>query len=173
MKDNQKEENPFRTKLDLEKRNNKRSNNEIIDKKIRSFSFNNVQLQKFIPKPKPIDINLNPSPIQLKGKKDIISEDDQNIKYNKKLSCQIGNLENGKEIHDYTNYDNGDEYLISDSSENDSKENEKIIDKKNKNKNIMDTDMKFYCISDMRQKMEKIHLKIKHKNYNDDSILNI
>lgn len=170
----------------------KKLTDEIEDNRIRSSSLSNNNLYiKFIPKLRPVNTNLNPSPIKLTGKEDIYIEDEKfSIKPHKKsskklLGAKIKENKIEEEINENIVNSTDEEHshrlshIVSDSSDNDSNENEKNNGKNdigckkhdgdfpNINKNLN------YCISHLRGKLDKIKNKIKIKNCKDDSILNI
>ena len=192
MKDYQKEKKQFKTTLDLKNRNKIRIN-DVINEKIRSFSLNNIQLENFIPILKPINVNINPSPIKLKGKEDIFNIDENftinpTKKYNKKFSCKIKNSEKSEKNNENKIYSNEEEHIkirniahiSSNSSENDSKGKENIkVQKSQNNKddnnmNLSNKQNKFKSsLSKIKGKIDIIKNNIKCKYYKDDSILYI
>ena len=190
MKEQQMEDKHFRATINYGIRT--KITDEIESNRIRSASLkNNIQYIKFIPKLRPVNTNLNPSPIKLTGKEDIYIEDEKfSIKHHKKSSKKLLRLkikENKIEEEIDENIVNSTDeghshrlsHIVTDSSDNDSKENEK-----NNGKNdigCMKHDGDFpninkklnYCISHIRGKLDKIKNKIKLKNCKDDSMLNI
>ena len=190
MKGNEKEEDGlFRNTIGFEKPvNNKLSikKNDSIENRARSFVTSNKKLlQKYIPKLKPIETDLNPSPIILRGKNEtklecdkfkINSKNSQNKKYMHKLRSvaleeeviQKAVISNDEECSKMPN--------ASDSSDNESKDNERKINKINlkskKENNIIETKNKVhYSINTIRKKLDKIKNKIINKKYKDDTHL--
>lgn len=191
MKENQKDDKPFRVLFNIKKRN-KNINNEIEDNRIRSVSLNNTNsLKKLKPKLKPIIANINPSPIKLTEKEDInINDESFSIKPHKKQSknvliFKINDLEIEEEIYENTINSNDEEYssrnlphVLSDSSDNDSRDNDSFSNKKIKSRKGSGVNAPIpkkkvnWCIQHIRRKMDKIKNNIQLKSYKDDSILN-
>ena len=177
MKENKKEEKPIKAKFNISKSRQCR-NNETKDKRTRSACLNYNLYNKFIPTLKPIDANINPSPIKLTGKEDLyISVDNFSIKTRKKF-LDIEESIKEKAVNSTDEDCNCKlSYIVSDSSE-DSKDN----DNKNviKNKNSLDNDenmsnikkKELYCISHIRKKMSGIKNQIESKKYKDDFTFN-
>ena len=188
MKGNEKEEDKlFRNTIGFEKPvNNKLPviKNDSTENRARSFVTSNKKLlQKYIPKLKPIEADLNPSPIALKGQNETKLENDnftinrkstQNKKYMHKLrsvaieeeAIQKAVVSNDEECSKMPN--------ASDSSDNESKDNKKKINKINlktkKENNIIENKVQ-YCINTLRRKLDKIKNKIINKKYKDDTHL--
>ena len=188
MKGNEKEEDKlFRNTIGFEKPvNNKLPliKNDSIENRARSFVTSNKKLlQKYIPKLKPIEADLNPSPIFLIGENEtklvndnfkINAKNTQNKKYMHKLrSVAIEEEVNQKAVN------SNDEECnkmpnVSDSSDNESKDNERKSNKinlKTKKENIIIENKVQYCINTTRRKLDKIKNKIINKKYNDDTHL--
>ncbi len=143
MKETQNDDKPFKAPFNIKKRN-KNINYEIEDNRIRSVSLNNNSLKKLKPKLKPINANINPSPIKLTEKENTnINDESFSIKSNKKQSknvlvFKINDLEIEEEIYENTINSNDEEYssrklphVLTDSSDNDSRDNDYINKKKN------------------------------------------
>ena len=173
MKGNEKEEDKlFRNTIGFEKPvNNKLPliKNDSIENRARSFVTSNKKLlQKYIPKLKPIEADLNPSPIFLIGENEtklvndnfkINAKNTQNKKYMHKLrSVAIEEEVNQKAVN------SNDEECnkmpnVSDSSDNESKDNERKSNKinlKTKKENIIIENKVQYCINTTRRKLDKI-----------------
>ena len=190
MKGNEKEEEKaFRNTIGFEKALNNTlsiTKKEAIENRARSFVTSNKKLlQKYIPKLKPIETDLIPSPIVLKGKneKQFVQDNYRRdiIKgSNKKYLHKLNNVEIEEEINpkiinstdeECNKIHNND----SDSSDNESKDNERKSNKNNlgsKKDNIIEIKNKVkYCINTTRKKLDKIRNKIKINKYKDDSNL--
>lgn len=177
MKEDEEEEKNFRNSIPYGKRIKNCLNNYKEDIRARSSSLANCLFQNFIPKLKPINTNLNPSPIKL-GKKEVIKIDEKNFDLipkkisNKKLKFNINNIE--EEINENVVNSEDEKYYnklsnISDSSKNESKHNDKIdnnIIKIKKN-------VKNY-INHIKKKFDKYKNDIDIKKFIDDTdILNL
>ena len=154
-----------------------RTNNQINtvneDIRKRSATLANPLLTKFIPKLKPIDTELCPSPINLVTNEDKKVNDnfilEKNKKSSKKLSVQFNKIQ--EELYENINSSgdekfNEDEFPIySQLSDNESKSDQIMKEKKkniNNDKNNINT---------IRKKMKKIRSEIKLNKFNDDSII--
>ena len=154
-----------------------RTNNQINtvneDIRKRSATLANPLLTKFIPKLKPIDTELCPSPINLVTNEDKKVNDnfilEKNKKSSKKLSVQFNKIQ--EELYENINSSgdekfNEDEFPIySQLSDNESKSDQNMEEKKkniNNDKNNINT---------IRKKMKKIRSEIKLNKFNDDSII--
>ena len=190
MKETQNDDKPFNVSFNIKKRN-KNINYEIEDNRIRSVSLNNNSLKKLKPKLKPINANINPSPIKLTEKENTnINDESFSIKSNKKQSknvlvFKINDLEIEEEIYEKTINSNDEEYssrklphVLTDSSDNDSRDNDYINKKKIKSRKGSGINAPIpkkkvnWCIQHTRRKMDKIKNNIQLKSYKDDSILN-
>ena len=176
MKENKKEEKPIKAKFNISKSRQCR-NNETKDKRTRSACLNYNLYNKFIPTLKPIDENINPSPIKLTGKEDLyISVDNFSIKTRKKF-LDIEESIKEKAVNSTDEDCNCKlSYIVSDSSE-DSKDNDNknVIKNKNSqnNENMANIKKKeLHCISHIRKKMSGIKNQIESKKYKDDFTFN-
>jgi hypothetical protein len=154
-----------------------RTNNQINtvneDIRKRSATLANPLLTKFIPKLKPIDTELCPSPINLVTNEDKKVDDnfilEKNKKSSKKLSVQFNKIQ--EELYENINSSgdekfNEDEFPIySQLSDNESK-SDQIMEEKKKNINNDKNN-----INTIRKKMKKIRSEIKLNKFNDDSII--
>jgi hypothetical protein len=154
-----------------------RTNNQINtvneDIRKRSATLANPLLTKFIPKLKPIDTELCPSPINLVTNEDKKVNDnfilEKNKKSSKKLYVQFNKIQ--EELYENINSSgdekfNEDEFPIySQLSDNESKSDQNMEEKK-KNRNSDKNN-----INIIRKKMKKIRSEIKLNKFNDDSII--
>ena len=147
-----------------------RTNNKIntVNEEIRkrSATLANPLLTKFIPKLKPVESQLCPSPINLVANEENKLNDNfilqKNKKSSKKLSVQFNKIQ--EELYENINSSGDEKFnedespLYSQPSDNESKSDQII----NNNKNN---------INHIRKKMKKIRSEIKLNKFNDDSTI--
>ena len=159
MKIYEKEDNSFRKSICLEKSSNDKliQNDEFLDHRAKSIPIpSNELLKKYIPKLKPLDTNINPSPIILKGEEELKNEEKKfSLILNKKSSNNLLYKFHSEKIEEEERNDEG---INSNDEEN------YIFQKKNINKNNMDN-----YINITRKKLDRIKNEIKIKKYKDDS----
>ena len=145
----EKEDKVYRNTISFGISNANKLKNEKPDNRARSASLsNNKLLSKYIPRLKPIGTNINPSPINLKGKEEIIIEEENfKIEHKRKLSkkslYKIKSFEINEEANDYVVNSTDEEHNYNKYNKNklpqnisDSSDNESIKNKNNKlNKN--------------------------------------
>ena len=184
MKENEKEDKIFRNTISFGKLIKKNSNKENKVNKariVKSISLdNNKLLQKYIPTLKPIGADFDPSPINLIGKEEIIIDDNFTIEPKENSTKKIYKLKSLKneDISKNSNrisskgkkFNQSLSYKIYDSSDNESKDNDNYLNN-NDNNNISKSkkNIDYYCINQIRRKMDKIKNEIKIKKYKDDS----
>jgi len=143
--------------------------NEDIRK--RSATLANPLLNKFIPKLKPVDTDLCPSPINLVTNEEKKLNDDfilqKNKKSSKKLSVQFNKIQ--EELYENINSSGDEKFnedtspIYSQSSDNESKGDQILGEKSKKIKDNKNN------INLTRKKMKKIKSEIKLNKFNDDS----
>ena len=147
-----------------------RTNNKIntVNEEVRkrSATLANPLLTKFIPKLKPVESQLCPSPINLVANEENKLNDNfilqKNKKSSKKLSVQFNKIQ--EELYENINSSGDEKFnedespLYSQPSDNESKSDQII----NNNKNN---------INHIRKKMKKIRSEIKLNKFNDDSTI--
>ena len=156
-------------------RTNNKINSVNEDIRKRSATIANPLLTKFIPKLKPIDTELCPSPINLVANEEKELNDNfilqKNKKSSKKLSVQFNKIQ--EELYENINSSGDEKYnedespLYSQLSDNESKSGQ-ILEEKNKNIN---NNKNKNNINHIRKKMKKIRSEIKLNKFNDDSAI--
>ena len=147
-------------------RTNNKINSVNEDIRKRSATLANPLLTKFIPKLKPVESQLCPSPINLVANEENKLNDNfilqKNKKSSKKLSVQFNKIQ--EELYENINSSGDEKFnedespLYSQPSDNESKSDQII----NNNKNN---------INHIRKKMKKIRSEIKLNKFNDDSTI--
>ena len=191
MKENEKEDKLYRNTISFVSSSNNILKNEKVENNTRRTSLSNDKLlTKYIPRLKPVETTINPSPINLISKEEILIDENFKIEPKEKwikkfLPNKIKSFEVTEDIKDYainsTDEDNNKKKLpkdISDSSDNESKDNklEKTNEnnKNNKPENNINKIEKIkknvnYCFDKIRKKLDKIKNSIKMKKFKDDS----
>ena len=161
----------LRNTVTFGERTNNKINTVNEDIRKRSATIANPLLTKFIPKLKPVDTELCPSPINLVTNEEKKLNDNfilrRSRKSSKKLSVQFNKIQ--EELYENI-ISSGDEKFNEDSSPiySQSSDNEKIPEEKNKNIN---KDKDKNNINNIRKKMKKIRSEIKLNKFNDDSTI--
>ena len=149
MKIYEKEDNSFRKSICLEKSSNDKliQNDEFLDHRAKSIPIpSNELLKKYIPKLKPLDTNINPSPIILKGEEELKNEEKKfSLILNKKSSNNLLYKFHSEKI---------EEEEINDEGINSNDEENYIFQKKNINKNNNEN----YRIKCIQKFFEKLRL---------------
>ena len=178
MKEEEKEDKLLRNTISFGKSINNKLKNEKTDNRARSASLSNTKLlSKYIPRLKPVETTINPSPINLTGKDDFaIEEENFQIEPKRELSkksllFKIKSFEIGEEINDHeknitdeenNNKNNNKQKLpqgISDSSDNESiKDKDNKLDKNNDNNKNNNPDVN----NDNLNKIEKFKKKVNY-----------
>ena len=148
MKEEEKEDKLYRNTISFGTSANNKLKNEKMDNRARSASLsNNKLLSKYIPRLKPVGTTINPSPINLIGKEELVI-DDENFKIEpkrklskKSLLLKIKSFEINEEINDYAinATDEENNYIKNNKNKltqgvSDSSDNESIKDKDKENK---------------------------------------
>lgn len=191
MKELEKEEKSIRFSLKFENRKNNKLKSLNEDQRTRSLSlYNSKLLNKYIPKLKPIETNINPSPINLISKDEIIIEED-NFKIKpirksdkKLLFFKEKSIEKEEEFKDNLIntrnecFNNKIKKNSPYSRDNDSKDKENKNNKNSQfnivNKNVTDNIIKSkkndnFCINEIRKQFDKIKKTLEFNNFEDDS----
>ena len=166
MEKHDKMEKSLRNSVAFGTRTNNKINSVNEDIRKRSATLANPLLTKFIPKLKPVESQLCPSPINLVANEENKLNDNfilqKNKKSSKKLSVQFNKIQ--EELYENINSSGDEKYnedespLYSQPSDNESKSDQII----NNNKNN---------INHIRKKMKKIRSEIKLNKFNDDSTI--
>ena len=173
MEKHDKVEKTLRNSVAFGTRTNNKINTVNEDIRKRSATLANPLLTKFIPKLKPVDTELCPSPINLVANEEKEVNDNfilqKNKKSSKKLSVQFNKIQ--EELYENINSSGDEKYnedespLYSQLSDNESK-SDQILEEKNKNINNNKNN-----INHIRKKMKKIRSEIKLNKFNDDSTI--
>ena len=161
----------LRNTVTFGERTNNKINTVNEDIRKRSATIANPLLTKFIPKLKPVDTELCPSPINLVTNEEKKLNDNfilrRSRKSSKKLSVQFNKIQ--EELYENI-ISSGDEKFNEDSSPiySQSSDNEKISEEKKKN---IKKDKDKNNINNIRKKMKKIRSEIKLNKFNDDSTI--
>ena len=192
MKENEIEDKLFRNTISFVSSSNNILKKEKVDNNARRKSLSNDKLlTKYIPRLKPVETTINPSPINLISKEEIQIEENFKIEPRVEmiktfLPNKIKSFEVNEDIKDYVINSTDEENInnnnkkkipkdISDSSDNESKDNKlNKINENNKNNKPESTINKIeifknYCINKIRKKLDKIKNNIKMKTFRDDS----
>ena len=188
MKEEEKEDKLYRNTISFGTSANNKLKNEKMDNRARSASLsNNKLLSKYIPRLKPVGTTINPSPINLIGKEELVI-DDENFKIQpkrklskKSLFLKIKSFEINEEINDYAinatdeenNYNKYNKNKltqgVSDSSDNESikdKDKENKLDKNNdsnKNSNLDNNNENINKIEKLKKNVNNCINKIRRK----------